>query len=90
MAYALFTYVVECTTVSTSAPTNCKNFSKNAWLEELAEKWPIIFKDCSMLGDTYNAQKMYISHVPGLSSTCMQVVTFEPEASSYKLTEVLR
>ena len=26
-------------------------------LEELAEKWPIILKNCSMLGDTYNAQK---------------------------------
>ena len=25
--------------------------------EELAEKWPILFKNCSMLGDTYNAQK---------------------------------
>ena len=23
----------------------------------MAEKWPIILKNCSMLGDTYNAQK---------------------------------
>ena len=55
---------VECTsaqTVPTSATTNCKNYSRNVWrfwLEELAEKWPIILKDCSMLGDIYNAQNI--------------------------------
>ena len=49
---------VECTTVPTSATTNCRNYSRNVWLEELAEKWLIILKNCSMLGDTYNAQKI--------------------------------
>ena len=51
---------VECTSVLTSVTTSCKNYSRNVWrfwLEELAEKWPIILKNCSMLGDTYNAQK---------------------------------
>ena len=27
------------------------------WLEARAERWLIIFKNCSMLGDTYNAKK---------------------------------
>ncbi len=39
------------------------------WLEELAEKWPIILKNCSMLGATYNAKKnasiIYLSLLAG-------------------------
>jgi len=44
----------------TSSTTNCKNYSRNVsrfWLEELAEKWPIILKNSSMLGDTIMLKK---------------------------------
>ena len=58
--------------VLTSATTNCKNYSRNVWrfwLEELAEKWPIILKYCSMLGDTYNTQKNASIIYLGLAGT---------------------
>ena len=56
---------VECTsaqTLPTLVPlqTARNNYSRNVWrfwVEGFAEKWPIILKNCSMLGDTYNAQK---------------------------------
>ena len=67
---------VECTSVLTSATTNCKNYSRNVWRfwrEELAEKWPIILKSCSMLGDTYNAQKNASIIYLGLVTTTLSL-----------------
>ena len=40
---------------TTSAITNSKNSSRNVGLEELAEKWPKILRNCSVLRDTCNA-----------------------------------
>ncbi len=80
----------------TSVTTNCKNYSRNVWrfwLEELAEKWPIILKNCSMLGATYNAQKnasiIYLSLTTAGIFTQQEVAPTCPTAYDVSVSYVL-